>query len=204
MQPEPFSIRRGFPGDQREEAARLYWQAFGGKLSRVMGPDGRALRFLARGLRTDHCFSALDGRGRLIGLAGFKSELGSFSGGTRSDLRRVYGVIGSAWRAGLLRLLSHEVDNERFLIDGIAVTPGAQGRGVGTALIAALCREAERRGYEAIRLEVIEGNPRARALYERLGFVATHTDHLGLLRYAFGFKAATTMVRPLNQPPAAC
>lgn len=202
MHPEVFSIRRGFPMDQRDEAARIYWGAFGDKLGRVMGPDRRALEFLTRGLRPDHCFSALDGNGRLIGLAGFKSVQGSFSGGTRRDLRRVYGTFGSAWRAGLLRLLSHEVDNERFLIDGIAVAPGARGRGIGTALITALCREAKRRGYPAARLEVIEGNPRARALYEREGFVATHTDQLGLLRFAFGFAAATTMVRLLDDVPA--
>ncbi|NPD17249.1 GNAT family N-acetyltransferase [Xinfangfangia sp. D13-10-4-6] len=186
--------------DQREEAARIYWQAFGGKLSRVMGPDARALAFLNRGLRPDHCFAAMDWQGRLVGLAGYKSVQGSFSGGTRSDLRRAYGRFGSAWRAGLLRLLSNEVDNERFLIDGIAVSPAARGKGIGTALINALCDEALRRGYREARLEVIDGNPRARALYERQGFVATHTDRLGLLRYAFGFDAATTMIRVLGQP----
>ncbi len=192
-----FSIRRGFPADQTEEAARIYWEAFGGKLGRVMGPDRRALAFLTRCLRSDHCFSALDDQGRLLGLAGFKSAEGSFSGGTRQDLRRVYGMFGAAWRTGLLRLLSHEIDNERFLVDGIAVSGRARGQGIGTALIAALCTEGERRGYRAIRLEVIETNPRARALYERMGFAATGTDRLGLLRYAFGFDSATTMVRTL-------
>ena len=103
---------------------------------------------------------------------------GSFSGGTRRELRQAYGAFGSAWRAGLLRLLSHEVDNERFLVDGIAVAPEARGRGVGTALIDALCR--------------------ARALYEREGFIATRTDRLGLLRFAFGFDSATTMIRVLS------
>ena len=193
-----FSLRRGFPLDQRDAAARIYWDAFGGKLGRVMGPDARALAFLTRCLRPDHCFSALDGSGRLIGLAGFKSVQGSFSGGTRRELRQAYGAFGSAWRAGLLRLLSHEVDNERFLVDGIAVAPEARGRGVGTALIDALCREAARRGYQAIRLEVIDANPRARALYEREGFIATRTDRLGLLRFAFGFDSATTMIRVLS------
>lgn len=40
-----FSLRRGFPLDQRDAAARIYWDAFGGKLGRVMGPDARALAF---------------------------------------------------------------------------------------------------------------------------------------------------------------
>ena len=45
---------------------------------------------------------------------------------------------------------------------------------------------------------MIETNPRARALYEREGFIATRTDRLGLLRYAFGFDAATTMIRVIG------
>lgn len=197
MRAEGITIRRGFPPDQRDAAARVYWEAFGGKLGRVMGPDARALEFLRAGLRPDHCFSALDGVGRLVGLAGFKTPQGSFSAGTRADLRRIYGRIGAVWRLALLRLLTDEVDNRRFLIDGIAVTEQARGQGIGTALLAELCAEARRRGYEAVRLEVIETNTRARALYEREGFVATRTDRLGLLRYAFGFRAATTMIRPL-------
>ncbi|WP_226933814.1 GNAT family N-acetyltransferase [Pseudogemmobacter faecipullorum] len=192
------TIRHGFPPEQRALAARIYWQAFGSKLMRVMGPDARALAFLERGLKPDHCWSALDQQGRLIGLAGYKTPYGSFSGGSRRDLTRVYGRFGAAWRAGLLRLLASEIDNHRFLIDGIAVACHARGQGVGQALLAALYEEARGRGYTAIRLEVVDTNSRARALYEREGFAAIATDRLGLLRYAFGFSAATTMVRVLG------
>ena len=54
-----------------------------------------------------------------------------------------------------------------------------------------------RRGYGWVRLDVIDSNWRARALYERQGFLATRTESLGLLRLLFGFSASTTMVRPL-------
>lgn len=65
-----------------------------------------------------------------------------------------------------------------FWSTGSPSPPRPRGRGVGTALIDTLCREAARRGYQAIRLEVIDANPRARALYEREGFIATRTDRL--------------------------
>ena len=102
---------------------------------------------------------------------------------------------------GLAHYLFHRhcwrIENVCYLQD-LFVAPEARGRGVGTALIDALCREAARRGYQAIRLEVIDANPRARALYEREGFIATRTDRLGLLRFAFGFDSATTMIRVLS------
>lgn len=185
----------GLPRHLVPDAAALYWQAFGGKLGRVMGPDSRALQFLVRTIRPDHCLCILGPEGALLGIAGFKSPDGSFAGGGADDLQAVYGHVGAAWRGGLLRLLQSEVDNERFLIDGICVARHVRGRGFGAALVAALIDEARNRGYSAIRLEVIDTNIRARALYERMGFTAWRSETLGPLRHVFGFSRATTMVR---------
>jgi ribosomal protein S18 acetylase RimI-like enzyme len=196
---EDFELRFGLPDELRAEAARLYWLAFGNKLGRVLGPEARALRYLDAALRSDHAVVALDHRDRLLGIAGFKSPEGSFAGGTVHDMQGAYGVFGAAWRAWLLSRLSREVDNRRFLIDGICVAPFARNHGVGTALIGALCGEARRRGYPEVRLEVIDSNRRARALYERLGFRVLKTERIGLLAHVFGFRAATTMILPLEQ-----
>ncbi|MDP4033263.1 MAG: GNAT family N-acetyltransferase [Pseudorhodobacter sp.] len=191
-------IRLGLPPALREDAAIIYWQAFGGKLGRVMGPERRALNYLDRVIRNDHCIVALDASGSLLGLAGFKTPQGAFADGSPTDLRAVYGPFGAFWRSGVMRLLQSEVDNERFLVDGICVSRSARGRGIGTALIWALCDEGTRRGYPAIRLDVVDNNWRARALYERLGFAVTATASIGPLRHVFGFSAATAMVRPLG------
>lgn len=192
-----FTISRGLPTSLKADAAALYWQAFGGKLGRVMGPDVRALAFLQRVIRADHVYVALDDRGRLLGLAGFKTPDGAFAGGGWADMRAIYGVGGVLWRAPLLALLSREVDNDRFLLDGICVAPAARGLGVGSALMAAIEDEARMRGYAYVRLDVIDSNWRARALYQRLGYAAVNTVPLGLLRHVFGFNAAVTMVKPL-------
>lgn len=191
-------VLRGLPDGLRPDAARLYWEAFGVKLGRVLGPERRALSFFERVIRADHCYVALDDLGQLIGLAGFKTTEGSFAGGTRHDLRRVYGVVGAFWRGLLLWALNREIDNDRFLLDGICVTAAARGHGVGSALIKRICDEGFILGYRSVRLDVVDTNARARALYERLGFVAVQTEPIGLLRYVFGFSAATTMVKPIG------
>ncbi len=188
-------VHLGLPDRLKPAAAALYWQAFGGKLGRVLGPDTRAIAFLTRVIQGDHCLYALDDQGVLLGVAGFKSPAGSFVGGEIADLRAIYGRIGALWRSTLLGMLQSEVDNERFLIDGICVARDARGKGVGSALIRSLVSEAQGRGYGAIRLEVIDTNLRARALYERLGFTPWRHEALGPLRHVFGFSRATTMVR---------
>lgn len=50
-----------------------------------------------------------------------------------------------------------------------AVLPGHRGRGIGTALLGALEREARDQGIHRLSLSVERDNPAA-ALYERLGF----------------------------------
>ncbi len=186
-------IRLGLPPHLRADAARLYWHAFGAKLGRVMGPDERAHQLLIRIIRADHAIVAVHDD-RLVGLVGFKTPQAAFAAGGFADMWAVYG-LGAFWRAVALWLLSRDVDNERFLVDGLCVAPAAQGEGVGTALLSAICAEARGRGYHAVRLDVIDTNPRARALYEREGFVAMRTVPMGPLRHIFGFASSTTMVR---------
>ena len=121
------TIFSGLHSHLRADAARLYWEAFGGKLGRVLGPDARALAFFRRVIRADHCLAALDADGTLIGIAGFKTPSGSFAGGGWSDLIAIYGAFGGRWRGVLLWSLNREVDNDRFLVDGICVARAHRG-----------------------------------------------------------------------------
>ncbi|WP_044493970.1 ribosomal protein S18-alanine N-acetyltransferase [Nesterenkonia massiliensis] len=59
-------------------------------------------------------------------------------------------------------------------VQTIAVAPAAQGRGLGTRLLAEIEAEAVRRGAEDLLLEVREDNPAAQRLYLRVGFEQIH------------------------------
>ncbi len=191
-------VARGFAEAERPAIAAMYWDAFGPKLGRVLGPRRVALGFVAEVLQADHAICARAADGRLLGVIGFKTAQGALVGGGLPELARHYGWAGALWRTALLATLSHDTDNARFLIDGIFVTAEARGTGVGSRLIEAIAQEAAARGYAELRLEVIDENPRARALYERRGFRAVRHRSTGPLRLVFGFRAATTMVRLLG------
>lgn len=85
-------------------------------------------------------------------------------------------------------------------VNGIAVDPEAQGRGVGRALMTAAIEEARRRGARKVSLRVLGHNERARALYERCGFVVE-----GVLRGEFHLDARDVddvlMALPLRHVP---
>ena len=187
----------GIDAAHHEKAAALYWQAFGGKLGVVLGPERKAIAFIKSVLSPEHGISAVDDDGRLVGVVGFKTVKGALVDGGFHDMRRIYGFVGATWRSGLLAALERDVENDCFLMDGIFVAEDARGQGIGTALLDAICAEGRRRGYSHIRLDVIDSNTRARALYENYGFEVTKTSQLGLLRWVFGFRTAAAMVCPL-------
>ena len=131
--------------------------------------------------------------GTLLGLAGYKTAQGAFSGGGVRDLVRAYGPFGALWRTPLLALLERTLAPDILLMDGIFVSDVARRQGIGTALLGAIKAEAQTRGLAQVRLDVIDTNPRARALYERQGFAAGRITRLGPLRHPFGFREAVTM-----------
>ncbi len=197
MPEHDFSIERGVRAAHLAPAASLFWGAFGAKLGFALGPDRKAEAFLHRVMDPAYAVSAVDREGALLGVAGFKTPEGGFVGGEWADLVAIYGRISATWRAGTLSILERDCVPGILLMDGIFVTPAARGRGVGSSLLEAVVAEAVRRDLAAVRLDVIDTNPRARALYERRGFRAVDETRLGLLRHIFGFSSSAEMHRPV-------
>ena len=193
-------IEHGFAEAERALVALLFWQAFSGKLGRIMAPEKRALAFIERALHLDHALVARSDAGRILGVAGFKTRHGGLISGDFSDLARVYGWIGALWRGPLLDLMDRPLTDGQLVLDGIFVDRDARGMGVGSALIDAVVFEARRRGLTEVRLDVIDTNLRARALYERHGFSPEGREETGIFAFLLGFHHATTMCRPVDGP----
>ncbi len=66
---------------------------------------------------------------------------------------------------------------------GISVASNMQGKGVGSLLLKTLLFKAKEIGFEQMELEVVAGNQRAIALYEKFGF-----ETVGTLPHGFRYK----------------
>jgi len=196
-------VTPGFSEAHRAEVAELFWQAFEGKLMTPLGPREKALRFITPNLSRSFAFSACAPDGSLLGVAGIKTDKGGLLTGGLGDLNTIYGRIGGLWRGVLLEQFERPVAPGTLLMDGIFVKDSARGQGVGTELLKAIIWTAEMNGYKDVRLDVIDSNPRARALYERRGFEPAGTVSTGMLAPLMGFKTATTMLRTVGPATAA-
>ncbi|MEM9581335.1 MAG: GNAT family N-acetyltransferase, partial [Pseudomonadota bacterium] len=184
--------------------ATLYWEAFGAKLGKTLRPERKALAFLARVIDPQFAIAARDNRGALLGIAGYKTADGALVGGGFGDLAATYGIVGACWRAALLSLVERKLSHGVLLMDGIFVTAEARGKGVGTSLLDAIKEEAATQGCAEVRLDVINTNPRARALYERSGFSPGETQHLGPFKHIFGFSSSLEMRYTLQAQSGNC
>ena len=90
-----------------------------------------------------------------------------------------------AERFGELAELFPDVETlpDEWYLDSISVAESARGKGVGTQLLAALPEVVAAQGETVIGLNVDDGNPKARALYEREGFVAVGELMIGAHHY---------------------
>ncbi len=191
--------RPGLPEKFRSRAALLYDQAFGEKFSVAV----RSME--SRILLLNNCFlpeyaivAELDQK--LIGVAGFHTPTGSFTGGiTYRGLLSQLGFIKGNWAAFIFSLYARKPSPGELVMDGIAVDVDARGKGVGGRLLDEVAAYARDHGFDHVRLDVIDINPKAKKLYERKGFKAVRTEFYPVLRRLLGFSASTTMLLDLSE-----
>ena len=101
---------------------------------------------------------------------------------------------------GGLAVLHHTTCTDELYVDGVAVAHEMRGKGIGSRLFGLLERTASKKGVRTISLEVIDTNPRAKALYEHIGFVVMKTQALWPLNLfvKFPFRSSTLMVKTMG------
>ena len=105
-------------------------------------------------------------------LEGYLEE--QYSGVALRTLHRTAGVDGFVAEAdgapaSYLRT-RHDASTGRFCVASLYVLPAAQGRGLGTALLAAAAEAARKAGADRVWLGVMVPNRRTLDWYRRIGF----------------------------------
>ncbi|GAA1382461.1 GNAT family N-acetyltransferase [Kitasatospora putterlickiae] len=195
------ALLRAVPAGAEARVAELYWEAFGRKLGPALNPPEAGRAFIAAHLHHDRGIVAVHGD-EVVGVAGYRLGRRGLTGGGLGDVLAAYGPFRALPRLAVLALFERTPEPGELVMDGIAVDAHRRGLGTGGLLLTEVAAVAAEHGCHRVRLDVIDVNPRARALYERHGFTAVRTERTPYLRALLGFGAVTTMHRPVTPADA--
>ena len=152
------------------------------------------------GINIQRGISAISADNELLGISGF--QLGNTS---LTDIKFrtfvvKYGIIKGTFKYIILAVLFNRKPDKKsqLLMDGIAVKEGNRGRGIGKQLFIELEKFSIQSKMTSIKLDVIDENPKAKKLYESIGFVPIKYSKTPIFIYKLiGVSGVTTMVKEL-------
>ena len=181
--------------------AQLYSQAFERKFVNLIGSAQEASLFFKDGINRDRAIAAYSAENELLGMAGFEQGQQKLIGLELEHFKKHFGFFKGIYKGVLMDILfSRKAENEKeILMDGIVVKNGHRGKGIGKKLFQGLEAYAKSNDFHSIRLDVIDENPKAKKLYEKIGFeVIKHEKVPYPLADYIGVSGVSTMVKQLK------
>jgi ribosomal protein S18 acetylase RimI-like enzyme len=196
MSANDVEIEFGIAEKYMTQAAEIYYDAFRVKLASLKGSEERVVALLAKIFNPQQGIVAIQ-EGLCVGLVGLH-----FNGQYFTKIKAVVFVEGLGWFYGLMGYLAFhafepKIAKDEMRIECLAVAPDKRSQGIGTLLLAKVDEFTRAKGFNTVRLEVVDTNPNAQRLYERQGFQVTRTQHYPLFRSLAGYSAVDTMIKKL-------
>lgn len=135
-----------------------------------------------RGLCSHRLLTVAVSDGNVVGTGTFYDgkDYQKMSGGAALNLLRFYGFksLPRLRRAmDSMKLMKPPKDDELYLAN-FGVDPQLRGSGIGSQMLQHKINEARQQGYRIVSLDVSTENPKAEALYHRLGFAVTDSKSM--------------------------
>ncbi len=181
------NIRNGLSQRYFSDAASLFLDSLGDKFYPILGDKQKAQTLLELSINQKNCFSAMS-ENTLLGVLAYQISNTNFLSMSLQNIVNVYGIFSGIPKALALSQLEHKTDKNDIYIEAVAVSESARGQGVGTKLFEALFAYAAEHKFSSITLQVIDTNPKAEALYKRLGFEIIKRSQIWPFNILFGWK----------------
>lgn len=188
---------------QKNEVARLYHRAFYKKFSALwlfIKEERKVVPVLRESIHFQDGFYAVL-EGNVIGFVGIETGERFYTQLSLSAFLKAYNIVSASWRYmayGLYRLFHGRTGSDAVHIDPIVVSSEARGMGVGTKLLEAVFNYAKKHRKRKVILEVVDTNPRARKLYEKMGFRVVKVENTMLLTSQAGFQKVYHMEKIID------
>lgn len=202
MNNQNITITNKLTEEQKEEASKIYFEAFSKKFANFWlfeSDEAIATSCLKDGVHFDRgLYAVLDGH--VLGIMGLDFDKEEYKKLTYKTFRKYYSVWGAFQRVFwnfIIFKLSANVKREKLHVDAVAVSKDARGMGIGTMLFNRVFEMAKEKDCDKISLTVVDTNPKAKKLYEKLGFKVVKVYEYGKATERAGFTKEILMVKEL-------
>jgi ribosomal protein S18 acetylase RimI-like enzyme len=174
------------------QALEIYYNSFEQKIRPLLQPKEKAIRLSSHAINPNRIYYALK-NGKAVGIIGLQYDDLDFLSYRFDFIRKYYSFFKSIYLYFILNIMKTKLDAYTIRIDSVAVDDQYRGQGIGKILINKVVEIAKNRGFKEIILEVVNTNPRAKKLYEKMGFKEKKHIKFYFLTRAFGFSSAYVM-----------
>ena len=178
--------------NQRNRAIEILYYSFEQKIRALIKSKEKAIAIYNRSLKNDQVFYALMD-GNVVGLIGLHYKNKNFLVFKYRDLRKYFNPLQSYFIYKINKLTSPKIKDDVLRIDSVAVDKSFRNQGIGTQLINKVFEFAKNEGFKEVVLEVNNTNPKAKELYERIGFKEEKIVRYYFLARSAGFSFEYTM-----------
>jgi len=193
LQTEDIFITSKINDEQKKEVAKLYYKAFTKKFTYLWfftKNERKAINVLIHSLQYEYAFYAVH-EDKILGFIGLNKKKEIFFPSRYKAFLKSFRLLNATWRYlghVIYRLTKDRLDNETMYIDPIVVSSEARGKGIGTKLMNATFELTKQLNLKCLSLDVVDTNPQAKSLYEKLGFQVVKEVNTKIITKKAGFK----------------
>ncbi len=183
--------------EQLEQALEIFYYSFEQKIRPLIHPKEKAIRLYSLAINQNRVYYALKNK-KAVGIIGLQYDNMDFISYGFDIIRKHFSFFRSLYLYLMLNIMKMRLEEDTIRVDSIAVADQYRGEGIGTMLINKAIKIAKDRGYKEMILEVVNTNPRAKKLYESMGFRQKKHMKFYFLTRSFGFSSAYVMLMKLT------
>lgn len=179
-------------------ATKLYAETFESKFLKIIGDKDEVSKLFGTNVNLNRAIVAFT-TDKLLGIAGLNFDGKPFLDVQLEDFQEKFGYVKGSVKAIISDILfSRKPTEGELVMDGIVVVKESRGKGIGSELFARILEFANEKNFKQIRLDVIDENPRAKKLYESLGFETTKHENTRYLSDLIGVSGVSTMIKTVE------
>jgi len=189
---EDIIITKKVSQNQLNQAVDIYYFAFQRKIRALIKGKEKAVAIYGQAINPDRGIFALSDD-KVVGVIGLHYHNKNFMEIKYKNVREHFNPIQGYFIYFINKIMYPKIEQGVLRIDAIAVDEKLRGHGIGSLLIKKVFEFAKEKGFKEIILEVVDTNPRAKKLYEILGFKEKKIVNYFFTKRAAGFSSESVM-----------